>query len=675
MSKRKISLKYIILIKIVIIGLFTAGFFYSQDEYSNTIPLLAVNELSNGDIVGGSKIDLTLKIKPGSGEIFTDLNSIKEIDTQISIFNSQKVACNLFELDCENYDFYYEFHGDSFILKGPSASSAIAILVATTMQNQKLDPTITMTGSLNSGGIIGNVGGVEEKIETATQEGLQNILIPVFSTYDRNKNYSIKVTPVIDIIDTYNQITGSNYNLKQDKLDKENYNRLMRDLSIQMCNRNDILYYEINQSTTKINSSNNNTNQIIQQYLNQRESSLNSSLIANNNNNYYSSASFCYNANINTRIAIEVQKNYSLEEIKENLKELEEEINLKKIILNSEEYKVNNVKTLNDFYVHILLIDRIQEASNFIDEAKDEETFEQMIGLENKTKENLTQEEINSIINQKTLGFSYAKERLFSVELWENFMTNQGPEINLDKSNIENTCNLITNQIEIKNQILIEYEIEEIFEEGIEEQKKYSIQNPELCIYNGLKLDGRINTVLNSAGITNNQTKEFTQEIINIAENRLSYNTKNHFPLLPYIYYEYSKELIEIEDTQSALLYANYALSYQEINMFLKNTPNIKTPSFKYLLNQVYQNPIFILAVLVLIGFSGIQVGNRMKKININTNSKPAKLEKKNKKAQEKIDEIVNKQNITEEEEKEDKHQDKSNLKEEKEKITTNDKK
>lgn len=642
MRKKKVSLKALILLKFLLIGIFVAGFFYSKNEFSNTIPLLAVNELENGETRGGSLINLTLTTKPGTGQIFIDLSNVKEIDTQISIINSQEIACNLFELKCSNYDFYYNFEGESFVLKGPSASSAIGILVAKTVQKEKLNNKITLTGSLNSGGLIGNVGGVDEKILVAQNNNLDKILIPVFSTYDKNKSFKIEVSPVIDIIEVYNEFSDKDFTLSQDQINKESYNKLMEDLAIKMCDRSQNIYSQID--TTNI------TNQSsLFPYLNQREKSLNSSIIASQTKNFYSAGSFCYNANINSRIALEIQKNYSLEEIDNSINTLQREIEYTKVLINSQEYK-NKIQTLNDFYVYILLQDRTQEALNYIKEVKPEKTFEQIIGLDtNQTEKNKTNEQINKEIREKTLAYSYAIERLHTVKLWEEFITNQGNQIFFEEKTIENACNIITRQITIKNELLKSYNLN-IFEKEIEDQRKYSLNEQYLCIYNGLKLDGRINTILNTVGIQSNQSDEFTQKIISIANNRLSHNTQGHFPLIPYIYYEYAEQLLSQQDTQSAMLYANYAISYQELNRILKKEQK-EMIGFEEFLNQIYNNIIFLISALVLISFIAVNTkSKKTKKINISTNSQPAKHEKNNKKAQDKVDEIITKKNQNKEE-------------------------
>jgi len=194
--------------KIIIILFLITSFYITNKTFQNKISVLAVHENENGDIVGGSKIDLNLKIERGNGQIFVNLDSVEEIDTQISIINSNKITCELFNLDCNKYNFYYSFDNSALILKGPSASSAIAVLTAKTVLKEKMDKNTVITGSLASGGIIGNVGGIDKKIEVAENMGFEKIVIPIFSKYNKTKNRTIEVLPAIDIIDAYNHFNG-----------------------------------------------------------------------------------------------------------------------------------------------------------------------------------------------------------------------------------------------------------------------------------------------------------------------------------------------------------------------------------------------------------------------------------------------------------------------------------
>ena len=94
--KKRYSLS-VVLIKIFIITILILGLYFFNMPFSNTVTLLAVSETNIPDNRVGSLVDLKLTTKPGSGEVFVKLNTIGETDTQISIINSQKIACDLFQ--------------------------------------------------------------------------------------------------------------------------------------------------------------------------------------------------------------------------------------------------------------------------------------------------------------------------------------------------------------------------------------------------------------------------------------------------------------------------------------------------------------------------------------------------------------------------------------------------
>ncbi len=355
-----------ILLKTLLILFVVYGFYIMYNSYSNSISLLAVSEDKNGNPISGSIVKLNLEIRPGSGQIYTNLNTIEEIDTQISIINSQKIACNLFSLPCEKYDFYFNFEGSALVLKGPSASSAIAILTAKTVKKEQIENDVVITGSLNSGGIIGSVGGIEEKIIVADEYEFSKVLIPEFSSYNltslNEKNLSIEIVPIFDLIEAYNNFNGHKYELKTEQINNEDYLKEMEKLSDSICLRSNNLKEKINFSLIKINSTE-------ESYKLQAEKSYNYSENAKNIGNYYSRGSFCYNSNINYRLLFEKEQNLTLEQRDEKIEELKKEINEKYVKLMSEDYKIN-LETTNDFYVYLLMIDRIEESKEYLKEAE-----------------------------------------------------------------------------------------------------------------------------------------------------------------------------------------------------------------------------------------------------------------------------------------------------------------
>ena len=169
----------VILLMIIAALLFTT--IVNAETYK--IKLLAVAELQGN--FTGKMADLFLELNPGSGRVFMDTVPLTKIDTQISTRFANQIACNYIDADCSKLDFIYTIRADSSIIGGPSAGAAIAVLTIAALQDLKLREDIAMTGTINSGGIIGPVGAVKQKIEAAAKNKINKVLIAKGATlYD-----------------------------------------------------------------------------------------------------------------------------------------------------------------------------------------------------------------------------------------------------------------------------------------------------------------------------------------------------------------------------------------------------------------------------------------------------------------------------------------------------------
>ncbi len=143
----------------------------SASAMTGTVPLLALTEPSNGTQLG-SATELMLDVRPGSERVFLETVPLTKITTQVSMRFAQQIACNEFDLDCEDKDFFFAIKAlPGPIVGGPSAGAAATIAVAATLQNASINPKVAITGTINSGGLIGPVGGIEKKKQAAAEKG------------------------------------------------------------------------------------------------------------------------------------------------------------------------------------------------------------------------------------------------------------------------------------------------------------------------------------------------------------------------------------------------------------------------------------------------------------------------------------------------------------------------
>ena len=124
--------------------------------------LLAVKETETG--YEGGLADLFLEIKPGSGRVFLETFPLTRTDTQMSTRFAKAIACDTLERDCDDVDFFYTITSDSAVIAGPSAGASIAVLTVAMLENININENYAVTGTINSGGLGGPVGGLKPKI-------------------------------------------------------------------------------------------------------------------------------------------------------------------------------------------------------------------------------------------------------------------------------------------------------------------------------------------------------------------------------------------------------------------------------------------------------------------------------------------------------------------------------
>ena len=303
-----------IIILLMLPLLFNTAFASVYDE--RHIELLAVQTLEDGSTIGKSA-DLYLQVRDGAGRVFLDTTPLTKVDTQATTRYAKDMACEYFSLDCDKYDFFFTIRSDTNIVGGPSAGAATAAITAITIMDLDHDEQIAVTGSINSGGTIGPVGGVKSKIEAASDQKLSKVLVPQGSlseyvNYDSNKiidwknRYSkygkTRTSSKILTLDQYSsKVLGieaieigmrtdllyelSNVNITDNYGDlevDEGYTKIMQGLDKSLCDRTDYLVSELMNFGLLDNESSKRADEIY-----------NSSKKARNDDNFYASDSAC----------------------------------------------------------------------------------------------------------------------------------------------------------------------------------------------------------------------------------------------------------------------------------------------------------------------------------------------------------------------------------------------
>lgn len=115
-----------------------------------------------------------------------------------SVENVLTVLQRHFNIDCKEYDIHLNFPG-GIPIDGPSAGTAIATAVYSSIMNMPVNTNLAMTGELSIRGKVRPVGGVIAKVEAAKLAGIKKVLIPQENWQEMFSTMDIEVVPVDDM--------------------------------------------------------------------------------------------------------------------------------------------------------------------------------------------------------------------------------------------------------------------------------------------------------------------------------------------------------------------------------------------------------------------------------------------------------------------------------------------
>jgi uncharacterized protein len=570
------------------------------------MPLLAVHGENNN--FTGSIAKLSLTIEEGSGRVFLDTSPVSKTDTQISARTAQRQACNFLNIDCSQYDFFYQIKADSSIIGGPSAGAAFTVITIAGLDNQEIKKGISITGTINSGNIVGPVGGLKEKIKVASQNNINKVLIAqgegmqeednsTFDLIDYGKNFNVEVIEIAIIRDALEIFTEKSYpKIETNFTISPDYENTMHLLANDLCNRGEYIFEEIIEQTKNFTELDNNTKIIEAKNLTSRSKE------AYEQNAIYTAASYCYGANVQYRSYLLEIKNLSVEEFTNMTNNLGQEIT-EFNNLNEEE----EISTITDIQTKMIVKERILEAENIIKQIKDfleldltVADIENSINFTNISNKTRISQEINKTIINQTINetekseiklilpterLAHAIERLYSAKSWFKFYDNSGAEFDFTQSNLEESCRLKLQEADERYQYVNLY-FPNILEDALIQYNQartyYYNEQYELCLFKAAKTVAAINYFVNLLYITDSKKiNNVTNLKLKVAEELIaSQAQKERFPIVGYSYFEYSRSLMQT-DKFTALLYSEYALELSNLDLYFKEKktfrPLIKT--------------------------------------------------------------------------------------------------
>ncbi len=527
--------------------------------------LLAVSDTEDG--YKGITADLYLEVQPGEGRVFIESFPLTKMDTQISTRFAKEIACSELNLDCDRLNFFYTIKADTALVGGPSAGAAASVLTVSVLEGWKVDETIAMTGTINSGGLVGPVGGLKEKITAASKRGIRKILIPEGERYlkpertvnltnassagsDKNvtidlvefgKQAGVEVIEVSDLRAALAEFTGKSLGEPPGILAiDQSYSDTMEYLANLLCNKSILM-------DSSLQGRANFSGEIKEVY----DSAVNLSrkgIDAMNRKQFYSSASYCFGANVRYRYMDFDSSNYSGNDIVDAAKEIRKEAA-------ELEKSIPDYVTITDLQSYTSVKERLLDAEDNI----------------NLSLQRLSQNRTSEAL----FALAYAKERVFSAYSWSKFFGKEGKRFVLDREALEVSCRSKISEAEER------YEYAKLFMDGSLANTRRDIDrayddlsdgNYELCLSKAAKAKAESDVLLGTLGVEEEGVDTLVARKLLAAERTIARQAgRGIFPIVGYSYYEYASSL-NSSDPYSALLYAEYAIELSNMDMYFRKS-------------------------------------------------------------------------------------------------------
>lgn len=121
-----------------------------------------------------------VELRDGSGRVLVNTVPRIGIDIQTSVRTAVRVAEEATGVQLSGTDVILTITSDqeADVVDGPSAGAAITIAIIAAIIDEDLNEGVYMTGTINSDGTIGPVGGIPEKALAAAENGATRFYVP-----------------------------------------------------------------------------------------------------------------------------------------------------------------------------------------------------------------------------------------------------------------------------------------------------------------------------------------------------------------------------------------------------------------------------------------------------------------------------------------------------------------
>ncbi|MEM3094629.1 MAG: S16 family serine protease [Nitrososphaera sp.] len=166
---------------------------------------LAVDQFGKGIV-----LPIEVEIIPsGEGIVSIDVKNVKyETGFQDSVRTAVLVASEYSDISVSDKDIVIRVinEDDELItIDGGSAGALLTGMIAAGLMDREINPSVLITGTIESDGTVGHIGSVDKKADAATDFGAETILVPEDQEFNHS---SINVIGVSDIEDVMRYFTS-----------------------------------------------------------------------------------------------------------------------------------------------------------------------------------------------------------------------------------------------------------------------------------------------------------------------------------------------------------------------------------------------------------------------------------------------------------------------------------
>ena len=159
----------------------------NSKKYTGSISAVAVYPIIQSDgffqttSYNGTILKITVDIRDGTGLVLANTAIPEGVDFQDSARIAVQVAHNITGVNLSNKDVIFSITTDNQNLRavdGGSAGGAMTVLLTSAILGKSINEHVLMTGTIQSDGTIGPIGGVLEKAQAAASYGAKIFLVP-----------------------------------------------------------------------------------------------------------------------------------------------------------------------------------------------------------------------------------------------------------------------------------------------------------------------------------------------------------------------------------------------------------------------------------------------------------------------------------------------------------------